>query len=176
LLKRLLDDAHAAGGAPETRLELRPVVLQEALDAAVRGLHEEGERRGLALELIAPPEPVTLHADPERLQQMLLNLLGNAMKYTPAGGHITVTATVESDMVLIRFDDDGVGIAPENVDRIFELFTREARADAPAATGLGIGLAVVKRLASLHGGFIEARSAGPGKGAQFFLQLPIRPP
>ena len=176
LLKRLLEDAGAAGGTPQTRLELRAVVLQEALEAAVRGLREESERRGLALELIAPPVPVTLHADPEHLQQMLLNLLGNAMKYTPEGGHITVTATIESDMVLIRFDDDGVGVAPENVDRIFELFTREARDDLPASGGLGIGLAVVKRLASLHGGFIEARSAGPGKGAQFLLQLPVRPP
>jgi signal transduction histidine kinase len=83
-----------------------------------------------------------------------------------------VNAGVEGDMVVIRIDDDGVGIAPENLERVFDLFTRENPDDF--VPGFGIGLAVVKRLASLHGGFVQVRSPGKGKGSQFALQLPLK--
>jgi signal transduction histidine kinase len=101
----------------------------------------------------------------------VLNLLSNAIKYTRSAGHVTVSATIEGEMAVIRVDDDGEGIARENLERVFDLFTRED--DNQAVPGYGIGLAVVKRLAWLHGGFVEARSPGKGLGSQFTLQLPL---
>jgi signal transduction histidine kinase len=85
---------------------------------------------------------------------------------------VTLSASVESDMAVVRVDDDGEGIARENIERVFELFTRED--DKAAVPGFGIGLAVVKRLAWMHGGFVEARSPGKGEGSQFTLQLPLK--
>jgi signal transduction histidine kinase len=107
-----------------------------------------------------------------RVAQMLGNLLGNACKYTPDGGAIGIAARVRDDAVEIRVTDSGIGIEPGKLDAIFELF---AQADATldrAAGGLGIGLALVRRLAALHGGSVRADSDGPGRGATFTLRLP----
>jgi len=176
VLKRLLDDAGAEAARQPRPNNYRPLVLQEALAAAVDGFRVEAAHRQVQLQLIPPPGPITMDADPEALQQMLLNLLSNALKYSKRHGRVSVSATVEGSMALIRVEDDGVGIAPENVERIFDLFTREPSngeaGDAPL--GSGIGLAVVKRLASMHGGFIEARSPGRDQGSIFILQLPLR--
>jgi hypothetical protein len=123
------------------------------------------------MSLVLPASAIIVKADPPRLQQMLLNLLNNAMKYTGNGGHIDVSATVEADMALVRIDDDGVGISSQILPQIFELFTREGR--QPEIDGQGVGLAVVKHLATAHGGFVEARSPGTNKGASFNLRIPI---
>ena len=126
---------------------------------------------------MVPSQPVTLEADPRRLQQMVQNLLSNAIKYTPAGGRVVVSATVEGRDVAIRVEDTGVGIEPAVLPRMFELFTREERPDGkPAADGLGVGLALVKTLADLHGGMVEGRSLGRDKGSVFSLRLPLRQP
>jgi PAS domain S-box-containing protein len=164
----------AASEQPERaeRLLVQPVVMQDALRSAVDAMQPEARAKAQSLMLICPDAPMTIEVDPPRLQQMVLNLLSNAVKYTPAGGHIAVSGNVEGDMAVIRVDDDGVGIAHENLERVFELFTRET--DQDLVPGFGIGLAVVKRLAWLHGGFVQARSPGKGKGSQFALQLPLR--
>lgn len=152
-------------------LRTRPVVLQEALQTSVDTVTFDARAKGVELKLVCPSTPIVVELDPSRMQQMVLNLLNNAIKYTPSGGHVTASASVEGDMAVVRVDDDGEGIAPENIERVFELFTREGNSDT--VPGMGIGLAVVERLARLHGGFVEARSPGKGRGSQFTLQLPL---
>ena len=125
------------------------------------------------IELAGGPDaPIVIEADAQRVDQILVNLLSNASKFTPAGGSIQLSVTVEDDMAAIRVEDDGVGIDPDVLPRIFELFTREDRADAP--DGLGVGLTVVRNLVELHGGFAEGRSPGRGKGSVFTVRLPLR--
>ena len=173
VMQRLLAGATPRATWPAgERLTVRGIVLQDALRAAVDALQADAQAKGLALALVCPPAPVAIEVDPPRLQQMVLNLVSNAIKYTRGGGHVTVSATIEGEMAVIRIDDDGEGIAEDNLERVFDLFTRED--DNPPVPGFGVGLAVVKRLAWLHGGFVEARSPGKGLGSQFTLQLPLK--
>lgn len=174
VMRRVLADAGQRFLAHTEPLHLQKVVLHEALPATIDALGFEARAKGIDLALVLPPAPVVIEADPARVQQMVMNLLSNAIKYTGAGGHVTVSASVEGEMAVVRVDDDGEGISAENLERVFDIFTRE---DADAAVpGYGVGLAVVKRLAWLHGGFVEARSAGKGGGSQFTLQLPLMSP
>lgn len=165
-LGRSVEDAIAPAA-----LTLRAVELNAAVQMVVESLRPTSEAAGLAVLLLLPDRPIEVQADPPRLQQMLLNLLGNAIKYTPGGGHITVSASVEADMAIVRIEDDGVGISPTAMPHIFELFTRETHSGP--VQGLGVGLAVVQQLAILHGGTVEARSAGKGNGSIFGLRLPL---
>ncbi|HEY0879530.1 MAG TPA: PAS domain-containing sensor histidine kinase [Zeimonas sp.] len=172
-MSKLVDDLSRTSNpaAERFRLERRPVVVQDAIDEAVESVRVAAEQRRQALTATYPLIRFAVHADPQRLQQMLLNLLGNALKFTPPGGHITISATIEADMAVLRVTDDGMGIPPDLLPRIFDLFTRDdTRATPP---GLGVGLAIVQELATLHGGGVEARSSGPGKGSVFALRLPL---
>ncbi|HYJ98075.1 MAG TPA: PAS domain-containing sensor histidine kinase [Burkholderiaceae bacterium] len=171
VIQRLLEEAGQDVMRHDERLQLRTIVLQDAVSTVVDALLPEARAKGLELDMVVPPKALAIEVDPARLQQMVLNLVSNAVKYTRGGGHVTVAATVEGEMAVIRVDDDGEGIAKENVERVFELFTREENNEA--VPGHGIGLAVVKRLAWQHGGFVEARSPGKGLGSQFTLQLPL---
>ncbi|MDB5818636.1 MAG: putative histidine kinase, classic [Rhizobacter sp.] len=173
VLKTLIDDLARTAHDPQSAhaLMLDRVNLSEAVRAVVDGAMDSAARRGLELSVVLPASDLWIVADAARLQQMLLNLLGNALKYTPRGGRIGMSASVEANMALVRVEDDGVGIAPEVLPHIFELFTREDRQDE--IEGLGVGLAIVKEMADLHGGQIEARSPGPGKGSVFGLRLPL---
>jgi signal transduction histidine kinase len=112
---------------------------------------------------------VWLHADPDRVVQMLTNLLNNAARYTDAGGTIVIGATVAEGDPVIYVRDNGQGIAPTDLERVFDRFVQVGHAHHG---GLGIGLALVKGLAELHGGSVEARSQGPGTGAEFRVRLP----
>jgi PAS domain S-box-containing protein len=174
LMRRLIDEAGVQAHAGVPVLKFEPVVLQDALKAVTLGFAAEAAAKGVELQLVMLPEPVVIEADRDRLHQMVLNLVANAVKYTNSGGHIAVSNTVEGDLAVIRVDDDGVGIDKENLQCVFDLFVREGA--AREAQGFGVGLAVVKRLASLHGGFVEARSPGRGLGSQFTLQLPLKQP
>ncbi|HEX6707846.1 MAG TPA: PAS domain-containing sensor histidine kinase [Albitalea sp.] len=173
VLARLLDDmgeitradAHVASIQPER------VLLQDAVQSAEAGVRDAVAAKRQHLAVVVPEVPVHFEADPVRLQQMLLNLLTNACKFTPEGGHISLSASVDGAMVVIHVVDDGVGIEPELLPHIFELFTR-ANDAGPRADGLGVGLAVVKELAVLHGGGVEARSGAQG-GSVFTLRLPL---
>lgn len=175
VLKRLVNDLSALGhGATGVVPSATPesVELNAVLSETVESLRASAELKRLQLHLLLPPARIEIAADPARLVQMLLNLLNNAIKYTPEGGRVAVSLTIEAGLAVIRIEDDGIGIAADVLPRIFELFTREGR--ATDVEGKGVGLAVVQQLAEAHGGFVEARSPGPGKGAVFTLRLPLR--
>jgi signal transduction histidine kinase/ActR/RegA family two-component response regulator len=117
-------------------------------------------------------DAVPVHADPTRLEQVITNLLDNALKYTPAGGEIVLTVGRERDQAVLTIRDTGVGITPDLLPHIFELFTQGRQGLERAAGGLGLGLALVKRLVELHGGTVQARSEGAGHGSEFIVRLP----
>ena len=115
-------------------------------------------------------------ADPTRLEQVVVNLLNNAAKYSENGGHIRLSAGHEGDEIVIRVKDAGIGIPPEKLPEMFQLFTQGDRSSARSEGGLGIGLTIVKKLVEMHGGSITAHSEGPGKGSEFVVRLPAAKP
>ena len=175
-MARLLDDLAegAAVVAGKPTLVVEAVAVQRLVLDALASMEEPVRQRGQSLRATLPDTSIVIEADAQRIDQVLVNLLANASKFTPAGGVIQVSATVEDDMAVIRVEDDGVGIAPDMLPRIFDLLSREARPDAP--DGLGVGLSVVKQLTELHGGFVEGRSPGRGAGSIFTVRLPLRQP
>ena len=124
------------------------------------------------LTVSLPAGPVAVVADPVRLEQVLANLLANAAKFTDPGGDIRLTARAEAGQVVLRVRDNGRGIAPELLPRVFDLFWQGPGRGEKGARGLGLGLALVKSLVELHGGSISAHSEGPGCGAEFTVRLP----
>ena len=176
VMSRLLDDlAQAAATVATTpKLAMSSLELQRLLLHAADSMRRVVEGRGQTLKAIVPDTPIVIEADAQRVDQILVNLLSNASKFTPSGGTIQLSVTVEDDMAAIRVEDDGVGIAPEVLPRIFELFTREDHAHAP--DGLGVGLTVVRNLVELHGGFVEGRSPGRVCGSVFTVRLPLLQP
>jgi signal transduction histidine kinase len=175
VIKRLADDLTELTrmGAGKLSLQLEPVHVQELLQSMISGYVADAQQRGLQLQLLVPPTPIVVTADAARLQQIVANLLQNALKYTPAGGRIWVKAATEAEEMVIRVEDTGVGIAPDMLPKIFDLFTQEAPDSIASEGGLGIGLALVTELAKLHGGFVEVRSQGKGKGSEFTVRLPL---
>ena len=176
ILARHLQDLYEASRASAggVRLDLQTLLVNEELQAAVDDAAPHAAGKRIDLRLVVPSQPLTVEADPQRLQQMVQNLVGNALKYTPEGGRVVVSATLEGSDLVIRVEDNGAGIDPAVLPRMFELFTREDRAGEPAwPEGLGIGLALVKSLAHLHGGTIEGRSLGRHQGSVFSLRLPL---
>jgi signal transduction histidine kinase len=125
------------------------------------------------LSLCLPPEDPTIEADPLRLSQVLSNLLTNAAKYTDPAGHVALSAAIQHDTLCLSVKDDGIGIAPEALPRIFEMFAQIDGGSSRSEGGLGIGLSLVKGLLELHGGTIEAHSDGPGRGSEFIVQFPL---
>ncbi len=173
LIDDLLDVSRIGQGKIQLRKEIvdpGPVV-HHALEA-VRPLLEERKHE---LLLSFTSTNLRIEADTTRLEQMLVNLLTNAAKYTPSGGRIQLIAGVEGDEFLFRVRDNGIGIAPELLPRMFELFAQADRSLARSEGGLGIGLTLVRSLAELHGGTITATSDGPEKGSEFVLRLPTAP-
>lgn len=168
LVDDLLDVARVARGNVELRR--RAVDLEEAIETAVElasPLLEE-KRHHLLIEV---EKAIAVDADPARLRQVIANLVTNAAKYTPAGGHISVCALRDRGDARVEVKDDGIGIAPEFLPRIFETFVQGERGIDRSQGGLGLGLAIVKSLVSLHGGRIQARSPGVGKGSTFTFWL-----
>jgi signal transduction histidine kinase len=148
------------------------------LAAVVEGARETAAHllaaRGHRLTVSLPAEPLFLVADPVRLEQVLTNLLANAAKFTDPGGDIRLTAREELGQVVLRVRDNGRGIAPDLLPRVFDPFWQGP--EGQRARGLGLGLALVKSLVELHGGSVAARSDGPGTGAEFIVRLPVCPP
>jgi PAS domain S-box-containing protein len=174
-LVRLVDDLMEVSRISRGKIELRkaPVELAEVMAGAVeasRPLIEEA-RHQLAISL--PTEPLTLEADGIRLTQIISNLLNNAAKYTDSGGQIWLTARRERSDVVISIRDTGIGIPPEKLAHVFDMFAQVHATGYRNTGGLGIGLTLVRRLVELHGGKIEARSAGLGKGSEFIVRLPV---
>ena len=150
------------------RVELRSVV-QNAVEAVEPLIHA----RGHALELEIPPPGVYVYADPTRLAQVFLNLLNNAAKFTDPGGRVALRAGVQAGELVAEVRDNGIGIAPDMREAIFEMFAQADRSLERSATGLGVGLSLSRRLVELHGGTLEASSDGPGRGAQFTVRIPL---
>ena len=159
-------------GAGKLKIEPKKTDLRDVLDEAVSAMKGSAQSKGVRLESLMPSGSLHVMLDRERFQRVVLNLLGNAIKYTPDGGIVWVKATQEGPAVLFRVEDTGIGIAPDVLPRIFDLFTQESQAADLVPGGLGIGLTIVKDLVELHGGNVEARSAGTGKGAEFTVRLP----
>ena len=174
-MARLLDDLMDVSRITRGTISLRkqPVELAMIVNEAVEGSRPLIEQLGHTLRVDIPSAPVTLDADATRLAQVLMNLLNNAAKYTERGGTIELSATREGNSVLVAVKDTGVGIPPEMLDRIFELFAQEDRSIERARGGLGIGLTLAQRLVAMHGGTLEARSDGAGRGSEFIVRLPV---
>ncbi len=168
LVDDLLDVARATSGKVD--LQRRTVELHALAGRCLDALAQAGrtERHDVGLE----GGPVHVHADPARLEQVVNNLLDNALKYTPPGGWIRVTTEVVGDAAVLRVRDSGQGIRTDLLGRVFDLFVQEAQSLDRSRGGLGLGLALVKRLVELHGGVVAAWSAGPGQGSEFTVRLP----
>jgi two-component system CheB/CheR fusion protein len=175
ILRRLVGDLRdlVGPGHPPHVLAVQSFVLQELLQQLVQSCQESAHVHGLTLELLASEVPLWLEADPSRVYQIVLNLVTNAIKYTPAGGRIWVKATVEADSAVVRVEDTGVGISPDMLPRIFDLFTQEPASRHLSEGGMGVGLAVVKQLVDQHGGTVDVRSDGRGQGSDFTVRLPL---
>ncbi|HYC35543.1 MAG TPA: PAS domain-containing sensor histidine kinase [Usitatibacter sp.] len=176
LLQRLVDDILDVARVDTGKIVLqpKPLLLGEVLRNAVDATAAAVQARGHRLELVLPEGPIPFEGDPDRLHQVFTNLITNAVKYTPAGGRIWVKGTVEGEDIVARVEDNGEGIAPEMLPRIFELFVQVDTSRAHSKGGLGIGLAVVRELVALHGGSVQVKSEGHGKGSEFTVRLPPR--
>jgi signal transduction histidine kinase len=170
LIEDLLDVSRITSG--KIVLKREPVELSDMVRDAVDSTRASIEMMGHHLTVLLPGEPVILQGDRVRLAQILANLLGNAVKFTPAGGRIALEAETENGSVVIRVRDNGIGIPPDMVDRVFEMFTQADRSASRQNGGLGIGLSLVRGLVEAHGGSVVARSSGPDSGSELVVRLP----
>lgn len=170
LIDDLLDLSRIAKG--RVLLNQQSVSLGEIVQRGVETAQPLTEERGHVVSVSLPPEPVRLEGDPARLEQVVVNLVTNAARYTNPGGRIDVILERHENEAMLRVRDNGTGIAPNALTQIFGLFVQAGRDQEGAVGGLGIGLAVVRELVALHGGRVEARSAGLGQGAEFVVYLP----
>jgi PAS domain S-box-containing protein len=171
LVDDLLDVSRISQGKLELRRELVP--LAAVVGNAVETSRPLIDRLGHELTVTLPKQPVLVDADPARLAQVLANLLNNGAKYMDRGGHIRLTAERQGSDVVVSVKDTGIGIAAEQLPGIFQMYSQVDSALERSQGGLGIGLTLVKRLVEMHGGRIEARSEGPGKGSEFVVRLPV---
>ena len=169
-LARLVDDLLDVSRITRGKIELQKqsIDLATVVSRAVETTRPLIQSRGISLHVAIPPG-LRLHADPLRVEQILANLLNNAAKYTPEGGRVDVEGEGDGVGVTLRVRDNGVGIAPDLLPRLFDLFQQGGNASG----GLGIGLTLVRTLVELHGGGVRATSAGPGRGSEFEVRLPI---
>jgi PAS domain S-box-containing protein len=176
-LTRLVDDLLDVSRISRGKIQLRPqrVDLTDAVRSAIQVVRPLIDERGHDLLVTIPPDPIELDADPARLEQVIVNLLNNAAKYTEPGGRIEVEVAPESGQAVVRVTDSGIGIGPELLPHVFELFTQGDRALNRAEGGLGIGLTMVQKLAEMHGGGVTVSSDGHGRGSRFTVWLPVRP-
>jgi PAS domain S-box-containing protein len=175
-LVHLVDDLMDVSRIVSGKIDLRPApsdlaaIVRRAVEIAQPVIDSHGHELILSL----PPEPVALDADVVRLAQVFSNLLTNAAKYSPRAGRIWLSAGRDEDGVVVRVRDEGMGITAEMLPRVFDLFVQADHSLARTQGGLGVGLTLVRRLVEMHGGTIEARSEGPGKGSEFIVRLPAR--
>jgi PAS domain S-box-containing protein len=174
-LVRLVDDLLDVSRISRGRIELRRerVDLCSTVQHAVEAVQPLCDAMGQALSVTLPADEVWLHADPARIGQVLGNLLSNASKFSDRGGRISLEVKVDGAWAAIRVADEGVGIAPEQITRIFDLFAQVDTTSDRAAAGLGIGLTLVQSLVGMHGGTVEVSSAGIGCGSEFIVRLPL---
>lgn len=171
LVDDLLDISRITRGKLELRMQ--PVVLGDVVQNAVETAQPVIAASAHELIVALPSEPIYLEADPVRLAQVFSNLLNNAAKYTEKGGHIWLTAEQQSDAVAVSVRDTGIGISESNLPDLFKMFSQVEPGLGRSQGGLGIGLSLVRGIVEMHGGTIEAHSAGPGLGSEFMVRLPV---
>jgi CheY-like chemotaxis protein len=177
-LTRLVDDLLEVSRITRGKISLRlePVDLAEVVSAAVETARPVIEARRHQIEVVLPQEPLVVRGDLARLAQVFSNLLNNAAKYTEPGGRIELTVARADGQAVVSVKDTGVGIAPELLPHIFDAFVQGDGVSGQHQPGLGLGLAVVRQLVEKHGGSVRALSAGPGRGSEFVVRLPLRAP
>ena len=173
-MSRLVDDLLDVTRISRDGLTLckERVDFREPIDAAVEATSTFIQVRGHKLEAARPAHPIWIDGDATRLQQVVANLLLNSAVYTEPGGHIQLKVDPLPTLVTLRVSDNGNGILPEALERIFEPFTRSCTSLRPGQGGLGLGLAIVRSVVELHGGSVEARSPGLQRGSEFIVRLP----
>jgi PAS domain S-box-containing protein len=171
LVEDLLDVSRIATGKLELRREVLP--LSRIIDSAIETSRPVIEHMGHQLTVTVPERPIMVDADLTRLAQVISNLLTNSAKYTDRGGQIWLAAVQDGCDVVVSVKDNGIGIPAEQFPRLFKMFAQVDRSLGRAQGGLGIGLTLVKRLAEMHGGAVQVKSSGPGKGSEFIVRLPI---
>ena len=167
MVEDLLDEARCARGA--LSLRMTPLDLRTTVQHAVWDVRARMAQHGHQLVVAVGDESLWVDADPDRLRQVLSNLIDNAIKYTEPGGRIQITARRSGGYAVLRVEDTGRGLEPSQLTRIFELFAQDRPTENP---GLGIGLTIVRDIVTRHGGEIEAHSDGAGRGAAFTVRLP----
>ncbi len=172
LLKDLLESARV--GVGKLKLNYSTFDLRTAINAAVETCSALLRDRRQTVEVVIP-DAVTLEADIVRLQQVIINLLTNASKFSPPESGIWIKATVDADELVLRVEDHGCGIPAEMLPRIFELLTQAQEDRASSSHGLGLGLGLVKSIVEMHGGTVQARSEGLNQGTEISIRLPLRP-
>jgi PAS domain S-box-containing protein len=172
---RLVDDLMEASRITRGKLELKREVmdLRDALRAAVETARPLVDRSHHALQVMLPDETLPVYGDAVRLAQVFANLLNNAAKYTPNGGHLSLTALRDDKLVRVCVRDNGIGIEAHNLPRVFEMFVQLDHGHARAQGGLGIGLSLARRIVEMHGGSISAASEGDSRGSEFTVKLPM---
>ena len=177
-LTAIVDDLLDVSSLITGSLSIRPrrMRLRDAVDAAIEANAFAAHARGVSLAIDdAAAEPCEIMGDPDRIKQIIWNLVSNAVKFAARGGHVRVTASASADACAISVRDDGAGIDPAFLPYVFDRFRQEDGGLTRKHGGLGLGLAIARQLAELHGGRIEARSAGRGKGAEFTARFPLAP-
>jgi histidine kinase len=154
-------------------LNPQPTMPKRLVDGVVSRLGHQFEGKGVALETDVHPNLPPVRADEDRIGQVLLNLVGNALQYTPSGGQVCLSVRSEGDRVRFSVEDTGIGIPPEHLPNIFERFYRVDKSRSRAGGGSGIGLTIARHLVEAHGGEIQATSDGPGQGSTFSFALPL---
>jgi PAS domain S-box-containing protein len=187
LLSRIVEDLIDVSRLAERKIGLRPetVLISDVVETAVQSCRTTIERNRHKLHVALPQEPLYVHADPVRMSQVLINLLNNATKFTEAGGQIWLSAeraaSDEGDRsvggeVILRVRDTGIGMSAELLPHVFEAFTQGDDTPQSTRSGIGVGLALARSLVQLHGGRIEAHSAGRNRGSEFVIRLPLAEP
>src|SRR5690606_13326026 len=171
LIDDLMDMSRISRGTIELRKEV--VLLHDVIEQALETSRPAIQKAGHRLNVLLFPDPVYVEADVTRLAQVFNNLLNNASKYTEPGGNIGLNLRLEGGEAIVSITDDGLGIPPDLLNEVFEMFTQVDRSLERSRSGLGIGLNIVKQLVAMHGGRVEAYSEGLGKGSRFMVFLPL---
>ncbi len=174
LIEDILDVSRVVTG--KLRLVVGPVDLGAVVEAALESVRPSAQAKQIALEVSCPPDLGPLEGDSDRLHQVVWNLLSNAVKFTPVGGRVSVRAAREPGGVRLTVEDTGAGVEPEFLPHMFERFRQADSSSTRRHGGLGLGLAIVRHLVELHGGTVEAKSEGSGRGATFTVRLPASVP
>src|SRR6185295_9427900 len=171
LVNDLLDMSRIISG--KVHLEVQPIHLHEIVNNAIEAVHQSADAKNIRIRKMLDSRIGLVRGDPNRLQQVLWNLLSNAIKFTPKGGRVQVVLERVNSHAEICIEDDGIGIRDDLLPHVFDRFRQGESGTTRHFGGLGLGLSIVKSLVHLHGGTVEASSAGTGKGAKFVVVLPV---